>query len=113
MLDERSARAALIDQGTILMKRAQEARGRARRAQQALLAAQARALRAASGGAADRRATREQELQRCLAQLHATSRALDKALTDVARETQRVTRLLKRTQESKTQTPKRVLPFHR
>ena len=107
-------RAPLTDPAVSPLERAQDARGRARRAQDSMLAAHTRALPAASGhSAVQSTSAREAELRDCLDQLSATSRALHKALADVARERDRVLDLLDRSQGNVPPTAKRILHFRR
>jgi hypothetical protein len=112
--EDLSGRALLIDSAVSLLKRAHDARERARRAQESLLAAQARAAHAVPGPpAVQSTVTRVTELRGCLEQLNATSRSLEKAMTDVARERERLVTLLERAQRNTPHTAKRILHFRR
>jgi hypothetical protein len=112
--EDLSGRGLLIDSAVSLLKRAHDARERARRAQESLLAAQARAAHAAPAPpAVQSTITRVTELRDCLDQLNATSRSLQKAMTDVARERERLVTLLERAQRNSPRAAKRILHFPR
>jgi two-component system, cell cycle response regulator DivK len=96
--EDRSLKVSMAAEAQSLRKRARSAWARARQAQETMLRAQERARQAAAGLSKPAGATPQADLRCCLSELRTTADSLQKALADVARETQRVTALLEATE---------------